>query len=162
MIRKCGNRFSERIMLKQKITGLPGSGHNPAPRAFKPLMWALRNTELDVVKLNLEIMTWLPAVVAASLACAVPAQAQPAATAPDNATFNAEQLFATTCGWCHSDGGRAAGKGPQLMNSPRDDDYLRNRIKIGKEGAMPAFGSAFSDAQIDQIIKYIRELKPRE
>jgi len=27
---------------------------------------------------------------------------------------------------------------------------------------MPAFGSMFSDAQIDQIIKYIRELKPRE
>jgi len=24
------------------------------------------------------------------------------------------------------------------------------------------FGSAFSDAQIDQIVKYIRELKPRE
>ena len=54
-----------------------------------------------------------------------------------------------TCGWCHSDGGRVAGKGPQLMNSPRSDDFLRNRIKTGKEGAMPAFGSAFSDAQID-------------
>jgi len=27
---------------------------------------------------------------------------------------------------------------------------------------MPAFGSAFSDAQIDQIVNYIRELKPRE
>ena len=72
------------------------------------------------------------------------------------------QLFATTCGCCHSDGGRAAGKGPQLMNSPRDDDFLRNRIKNGKEGAMPAFGATFSDAQIDQIIKYIRALKPHE
>jgi mono/diheme cytochrome c family protein len=29
-------------------------------------------------------------------------------------------------------------------------------------GAMPAFGSMFSDAQIDEIIKYIRNLKPRE
>jgi mono/diheme cytochrome c family protein len=48
------------------------------------------------------------------------------------------------------------------MNSPRDDDYLRNRIRIGKEGAMPAFGSAFSDAQIDALIKYIRSLKPNE
>jgi mono/diheme cytochrome c family protein len=27
---------------------------------------------------------------------------------------------------------------------------------------MPAFSSMFSDAQIDQIIKFIRELKPRE
>ena len=43
---------------------------------------------------------------------------------------------------------------------PADDDYLRNRIKTGKEGAMPAFGAAFSDAQIDEIVKYIRALKP--
>ena len=48
------------------------------------------------------------------------------------------------------------------MNSQRDDEFLHNRIKIGKQGAMPAFGESFSDAQIDQIIKYIRALKPRE
>jgi mono/diheme cytochrome c family protein len=96
----------------------------------------------------------------AAVACAMPASAQPAATAPDDATFNVEQLFASSCGWCHSDGGRVAGKGPQLKNSSRSDDYLRNRIKTGKEGAMPAYGSAFSDGQIDAIIKYIRSLKP--
>jgi mono/diheme cytochrome c family protein len=119
-------------------------------------------TEPDVVKLNLEIVTLLRAVVAASLASAMPAQAQSATPAPDNGTFDADQLFATTCGWCHSDGGRAAGKGPQLMDTKRSDDVLRDRIKNGKLGAMPAFGSTFSDAQIDQLIKYIRELKPRE
>ncbi len=48
------------------------------------------------------------------------------------------------------------------MNSPRDDDFLRNRIKHGKQGAMPAFDGAFTDPQIDQILKYIRALKPRE
>ena len=48
------------------------------------------------------------------------------------------------------------------MDSPRTDDYIRSRIKTGKEGAMPAFGSVFSDAQIDQIIKYVRSLKPRQ
>ncbi|AND94448.1 mono/diheme cytochrome c family protein [Bradyrhizobium japonicum] len=48
------------------------------------------------------------------------------------------------------------------MNTTRDDDFIRDRIKNGKQGAMPAFDSTFSDAQIDQIIKYIRELKPRE
>ena len=69
---------------------------------------------------------------------------------PTTRAFDVEQLFATTCGFCHSDGGRAAGKGPQLMNTPRDDDFLRNRIKNGKEGAMPAFGAAFTDAQIDR------------
>jgi len=48
------------------------------------------------------------------------------------------------------------------MNSPRDDEFIRNRIKNGKVGTMPAFSSTFSDAQIDQIIKHIRELKPHE
>jgi mono/diheme cytochrome c family protein len=47
------------------------------------------------------------------------------------------------------------------MDSQRSDDYIRDRIKNGKQGAMPAFDQAFSDAQIDEIIKYIRALKPR-
>jgi len=46
------------------------------------------------------------------------------------------------------------------MNTKRDDDFIRNRIKNGKPGAMPAFGATFNDAQIDQIVKYIRDLKP--
>lgn len=74
--------------------------------------------------------------------------------------LNVPQLFATTCGWCHADGGRAAGRCPQLMNTTRSDDFIRFRIKHGKEGAMPAFGSQFSDADIDAIIHYIRNLKP--
>jgi mono/diheme cytochrome c family protein len=108
-------------------------------------------------------MAFSPAILIGGLAACVPAQAQqPAAPAPDNAPLDVDQLFATTCGWCHSDGGRVAGKGPQLMNTTRDDAFIRNRIKNGKEGAMPAFGAVFTDAQIDEIIKYIRSLKPRE
>src|SRR5262252_9511729 len=101
-------------------------------------------------KLNHGVMTLLATVLVASLAYATPAQAQSATAAPDNAPIDVNQLFGTTCGWCHSDGGRAAGKGPQLMDSQRDDDFLRNRIKNGKVGSMPAFGTMFSDAQIDQ------------
>jgi len=104
----------------------------------------------------------LAALSALSLTSAMPALAQSANAAPDSASLDVPQLFATTCGWCHSDAGRAAGKGPQLMHTQRSDDFIRNRIKNGKEGAMPAFGSVFNDAQIDEIIKYIRELKPRE
>ena len=113
--------------------------------------------------MRLKLNGTVPALLVASLACAMPAVAQQPATtpAPDNAPFDVEQLFAATCGFCHADGGRAPGRGPQLMDTPRDDDFIRNRIKNGKEGAMPAFGAAFSDAQIDQIIKYIRALKPR-
>jgi mono/diheme cytochrome c family protein len=116
------------------------------------------------MRFNWKILASLPLMVAALFtvsAIPVPAQ-QPAAPAPGNEQLDVGQLFATTCGWCHSDGGRAAGKGPQLMNSQRDDDFLRNRIKNGKQGAMPAFGAMFSDAQIDEIVKYIRTLKPHE
>jgi mono/diheme cytochrome c family protein len=113
------------------------------------------------MKSDLDAIVLLAALLAASLIGAVPLTAQPAAATPDNAMFDVEQLFASTCGFCHSDGGRVAGRGPQLMDSPRDDDYLRNRIKMGKEGAMPVFSQAFSDAQIDDIIKYIRSSKPR-
>jgi len=109
-----------------------------------------------------KIFTLPSAVLAASLVLAGPVQAQSTTPAPDNGKLDVEQLFATTCGWCHSEGGRAAGKGPQLMNNPHDDDFIRNRIKNGKSGAMPAFGEAFTDEQIDQIVKYIRQLKPHE
>jgi mono/diheme cytochrome c family protein len=101
----------------------------------------------------------LPALLVGSLGSAtVGAQAQ---TAEDLANFDVNKLFASTCGFCHSDGGREAGKGPQLMGDPHDDDYLRNRIKNGKQGAMPAFGTVFNEQQIDAIIIYIRDLKPR-
>jgi mono/diheme cytochrome c family protein len=102
-----------------------------------------------------------------ALAASMPhiALAQQAATAnptQSQSSLDVPQLFAGTCGWCHSDGGRAPGKGPQLMNTQRSDDFIRTRIKIGKEGAMPAFGKSFSDADIDAIIKYIRSLKPQQ
>src|SRR5581483_11687017 len=108
--------------------------------------------------------TLLTLMLAAPLMVSVsPARAQqPASPTPDNGQVDVKQLFATTCGWCHSSGGRAAGKGPHLMDTKRDDDFIRNRIKNGKEGAMPAFGATFNDAQIDEIIKYIRALKPHE
>ena len=48
------------------------------------------------------------------------------------------ELFATTCGWCHQNGGRQAGKGPKLADTKRSDAFIANRIKQGKEGAMPA------------------------
>ena len=116
------------------------------------------------MRLNWKSRALLPLALVVPLTIStIPVRAQqPGAPAPDNGQLDVAQLFATTCGLCHSDGGRAAGKGPQLMNSQRDDDFIRNRIKNGKQGAMPAFGTTFNDAQIDKIIEYIRALKPRE
>ncbi len=94
-------------------------------------------------------------------ALAAPAASDDQTTAPAEHILDVDQLFATTCGYCHASAGREAGKGPQLMNTARSDDFIRNRIKNGKEGAMPAFGRSFTDADIDRIIAYIRALKPQ-
>jgi len=72
--------------------------------------------------------------------------------------IDGQQMFATTCGFCHQDGGRAAGRGPKLSKSERSDEFIIDRIKMGKVGAMPAFGSVFSDGQIIAILAYIRGL----
>lgn len=94
-------------------------------------------------------------------ACAVIASlaASPAFAAKEMNDAQAKELFATTCGWCHSDGGRQAGKGPKLADTKRSDAFITNRIKHGKEGAMPAFEGALNDKQIKGIIHYIHSLK---
>lgn len=75
--------------------------------------------------------------------------------------MDVEKLFANTCGWCHSSAGREAGRGPKLMETTLTDAQIVQRIKQGKPGAMPAFGSAFNDEQINSIVRYIRDLKPQ-
>ena len=72
--------------------------------------------------------------------------------------IDGQQMFATTCGFCDQDGGRAAGRGPKLSKSERSDEYIIERIRKGKTGAMPGFGEVFSDGQIIAILAYIRGL----
>src|SRR5262245_57493290 len=73
--------------------------------------------------------------------------------------FDVEKLFTTTCGWCHLNGGRVAGKGPQLMGTTMTDAEIVSRIRNGKTGQMPAFGSTFNEDQLKAIVAYIRGLK---
>jgi mono/diheme cytochrome c family protein len=82
---------------------------------------------------------------------------QPAA-APE--AFDVNRLFATTCGWCHSGGGRVAGRGPKLMETRLSDAEIVARIRTGKTGAMPSFSTAFNEEQLQAIVHYIRGLKP--
>jgi mono/diheme cytochrome c family protein len=86
-----------------------------------------------------------------------PSSAQAAAGSPP--AFDGEKLFATSCGFCHQAGGRVAGRGPKLAGTDRTDEFIMNRIRVGKEGAMPAFGRAFTEDQLHAIVAYIRSLK---
>ncbi len=91
----------------------------------------------------------------ASALVSVTAWAQSAAPAG----LNVEQLFATSCGWCHQGGGRIQGRGPKLAGTPKTDEEIIRQIKNGKPPGMPAFGKAFDDDQIQAIVSYIRNLK---
>ena len=87
------------------------------------------------------------------------AHGQTRSPAPGADPVIGSQLFTNLCGFCHQDGGRVAGRGPKLAGTDRPDDYILNRIRTGKEGAMPAYGRAISDVQLRSLIAYIRSLK---
>lgn len=69
-------------------------------------------------------------------------------------------FIANGCGWCHDDGGKKAGRCPQLMNDAKSDDQLTARIATGSPGRMPAFGTALPPDDLKAIVVYIRSLKP--
>jgi mono/diheme cytochrome c family protein len=87
---------------------------------------------------------------------------EPAATQGAQKSFDVKNNFRNICSFCHADYGRKAGRGPQLMDSPRSDEFLFDRIKHGLTGRMPGFGGTYSDAQINQFVKFIRSLEPGE
>ena len=89
----------------------------------------------------------------------VPPAKAPAAPEASATDIDGATLFATVCGWCHENGGRTAGKGPKLAGTTRSDEFILNRIRTGKPGAMPAFGGSFSEGQIAAIVAYIRTLE---
>ena len=64
------------------------------------------------------------------------------------------------CGYCHEDGGRQAGKCPQLMDTQRDDNFILTRIATGSEGKMPAFGTVLTGPDFQALLTYIRSVKP--
>src|SRR5882724_8389440 len=99
---------------------------------------------------------WRPALMAC---CLVTTLAPVRAQDTQQASLNVQQLFATSCGWCHQNGGRAAGRGPKLAGTDKSDEFIVSQIKKGKPPGMPSFGASFNDAQIQAIVSYIRELK---
>ena len=100
------------------------------------------------------LQSWWPPGV-----CAQQSQAPDQDQSAKESDIEGGTMFATSCGFCHQNGGRVAGKGPKLAGTTRDDDFLAERIRKGKPGAMPAFRGAFSESQIMAIVAYIRALE---
>lgn len=109
--------------------------------------------QVSVLATGLILAGGLAGIISAAAADEKPAEKQEAKP------FDVKGNFRNICGFCHESYGRHAGKGPQLMNSERTDEFLFNRIKNGLPGRMAAFGSIYTDDQIRQIVKFIRNLK---
>ncbi|WP_082621932.1 cytochrome c [Bordetella sp. N] len=99
---------------------------------------------------------------------APPAQAQPASTARQQTTLGAT-LFTSTCAACHDQGApmmRIGGRPSLAQSRAATADDPRNAINlvlhgIPQEGSaampyMPAFGAVLDDAQIAQVLDYMR------
>jgi mono/diheme cytochrome c family protein len=94
-----------------------------------------------------------------------------AVTQKGKATGNAatgRQLFAETCGPCHSATSKTTNVGPGLQglfkgrkmpatNRPVSVAVVKAQIQKGG-GGMPAFGSKYTPQQLDDLIAYLRTL----
>jgi len=118
------------------------------------------DTELSKTTYSLRFRRQLAGIVM-TLCLAATASAEAAKDAAQK-PLDVKNLFRNVCSFCHEDYGRHTGKGPQLMNSERTDEFLFNRIKNGVPGRMAAWGSIYPDEQIRQMVKFIRNLKPGE
>src|SRR4051794_2224531 len=97
--------------------GVGGRERLPAARAVN----ADTGMRLLIVTIACLAMIW-PWLSTVSLAqqsnTASTANPLPGAEASPN-DIDGGQMFATTCGFCHQDGGRHAGRGPKLSKSER-------------------------------------------
>ena len=82
------------------------------------------------------------------------------AAEPAKPAINVKKLFAANCSWCHDGYGLHAGKGPALAGTLMTEKQVSDRIRNGKEGAMPSFRKTLSDEQIAAFASYIKNLKP--
>lgn len=108
-------------------------------------------------------MTRIPHGFLLALLAGAPAMTPAADSAPATGSKpprDPAQIFATTCGWCHHKGGRAPGKGPQLMGTTLTDSEIALRIRKGRQGFMPGYEGVFSEQEIAGLVGYIRALKP--
>jgi len=85
---------------------------------------------------------------------------------------DAAKIFAKTCSPCHGkEGHPSAVFQKQGVRSFKDaawqktasDEQITKSIKEGKKGTMmAAFGKQFSDEEIQDLVKYVRSLAPKE
>ena len=66
-------------------------------------------------------------------------------------------VFATYCAVCHGAYGQGTSTAPDIAGKSRSD--VREKVRKGKEGRMPAFGrELISNVELDALATYVRNL----
>ena len=68
------------------------------------------------------------------------------------------KLFLNSCAHCHGADARGD-EGPDLHDLQMSDRHIVNVIKKGIKGEMPSFDKKHSDAEIAELLAYVRSLK---
>lgn len=78
-----------------------------------------------------------------------------------------EELFTENCASCHGMHGAGSPMLPPSVNFStaewqklRSDEAIKTTIKTGK-GMMPAFETTFTDAELAELVTYMRSLAPK-
>jgi mono/diheme cytochrome c family protein len=108
-------------------------------------------------------------VLAAAAQAQVPATAAGTADPSIVAADRGRSIYAANCVLCHGDAGKGDGRAAKLYNprpadltaSTKTDVYKSNIIRkggayVGRSMVMPAWGSELSDAQIQDVVAYLR------
>jgi mono/diheme cytochrome c family protein len=67
-------------------------------------------------------------------------------------------LFAKNCSPCHGPNAQG-GEGPNLHGLKLTDQIITRTIKDGIKSEMPSFGTRFKDAELRDLVAYLRSLK---
>lgn len=78
--------------------------------------------------------------------------------AQDASLVHGQSLYASECARCHGANGQGA-IGPALQNTDLKDAQIAATIKNGVAGAMPAFGTRNTPAQIAAMTAFVRSLR---
>ena len=68
------------------------------------------------------------------------------------------RLYLMNCAHCHAPDA-SGDEGPDLRGVKKSDARISSMILNGVKGEMPRFGSKFKDADVQELIAYIRSLK---